>query len=305
MKRFSLSRKPADPSVNKKAGATAVPAVPETTAPPQGADPPASTDAPPKPDLEVEPKDVPLPSSPPEVPSPPQPATADTPARPKTESRPFSLRAFLFVHGSTSPAQEKKLVTPAQPKPLTGSEKRTQESALVVRSLIVGLQPDSGKVVGLAQVSKVKSQLMEPKSANKIIAALRALPLIIDKTVVTHGPIHAVCLPYTDQEAHKLHFSQLVKPPSEGEEQSSSVASVATASVESISGMLKNMKVVNLMTTDLGIGEPGDGAGLLSGALPTAETVISGIEQVTPEIMALGFATGKSLMPNHAGKSFL
>jgi hypothetical protein len=306
LKRLSLSRKPADPSVNKKA--TAAPTIPETTA-----TPPASTEAPHEP--QVAPKDVPLPSSSPEVASSPKPATAtDIPARPVTEKRPLSLRAFLFV-GSKSPEQENKPVTPAQPKPPTSSDKRAQESALIVRSLIVGPAQDPGKVVAPAQVNKVKSQLMEPKSANKIIAALRALPgwtygvgdTAGAAVVQPHGPIHAVCLPYTEQEAHDLHFSQLVKPLVEGEEQaSSSVPSVASASIESLSEMLKNMKVVNLITApDLGLGQPGDGEGLLSGAVPTAETVINGIVQVTPELMALGFATGKILIPNHAGGFFI
>ncbi|KAG6805663.1 hypothetical protein H0H92_014527, partial [Tricholoma furcatifolium] len=60
------------------------------------------------------------------------------------------------------------------------------------------------------------------------------------------------------------------------------------------------MNIVSLFTAPgLGIGQPGDGEGVLAGAVPTAETVINGFEQITPQLMALGYATGKSIMVDH------
>jgi len=51
----------------------------------------------------------------------------------------------------------------------------------------------------------------------------------------------------------------------------------------------------------LGLGQAGDESGLLAGALPTAETVMNGIVQITPQLMALGYATGKTIIPDHHG----
>jgi hypothetical protein len=64
--------------------------------------------------------------------------------------------------------------------------------------------------------------------------------------------------------------------------------------------VFKDIHIVSLVKSpDLGLGQPGDGDGILSGALPTAETVIDGFEQITPQLMALGFAT--SVWPDHKG----
>ncbi|OJT06312.1 hypothetical protein TRAPUB_8720, partial [Trametes pubescens] len=117
----------------------------------------------------------------------------------------------------------------------TRSEQRAHASALVGRELIVGpfatptaAPPKSEKVSASGQTSlhkmrKVKSQLLEPKTAQKILTQLRALPtsdapIVVGKTgagksvtSLPRGPIHAVCLPCTDTEAHEKHFSRLDK----------------------------------------------------------------------------------------------
>ncbi|RPD78065.1 hypothetical protein L226DRAFT_502366 [Lentinus tigrinus ALCF2SS1-7] len=211
------------------------------------------------------------------------------------------------------------------------SDKRAHESALVVRELIVGpfaapsaaAPPKSSKVAAAAvpprqKVSKVKAQLLEPKAAKKVIAQLRRLPssdvpAVVGKTssgeeikALTSGPIHAVCLPYTDAEAHEKRFSKLDKVPLDLSAMSSKtlegITSVTTSSFEKLKEMLSDLDVVSLITVpDLGLGQPGNAPGLLSGAVPTAKTVIEGVEQITPQLMALGYATGKSILPSHAG----
>ncbi|RDX55192.1 hypothetical protein OH76DRAFT_1478639 [Lentinus brumalis] len=228
------------------------------------------------------------------------------------------------------------------------SDKRAHASALVVRELIIGpfaapsaaAPPKSSKVAAAAvpprqKVSKVKAQLLEPKSAKKVIAQLRRLPssgapVVVGKTSsgediksLTSGPIHAVCLPYTDAEAHEKRFAKLDKvpvsaPPSPGAFQKTAageldlsaassrtldgITSVTTSSYEKLKEMLSDLDVISLITVpDLGFGQPGDAPGLLSGAVPTAKTVIEGVEQITPQLMALGYATGKSILPSHAG----
>ena len=61
---------------------------------------------------------------------------------------------------------------------------------------------------------------------------------------------------------------------------------------------LNEIHVIYLVTNHpdfVELGQPGNGQGILSSALPTVETVIEGVERITPEllIMALGYATGK------------
>ncbi|KAI0769791.1 hypothetical protein BD413DRAFT_493410 [Trametes elegans] len=227
------------------------------------------------------------------------------------------------------------------------SEKRAHESALVVRELIVGpfalpspAPPKSAKVsvtsgASLHKVQKVKAQLLEPKAARRVIAQLRQLPtsdvpVVVGKTqtgepvkTLPKGPIHAVCLPYTDAEAQQQRFSKLdkleatVPAPSassphaspKAKERSldlstaaSQIASVTATSVEKLKEVFADLDIVSLITApEFGLGQPADKPGLFSGAVPSADAIVHGVEEITPQLMALGFATGKSIMPSHAG----
>ncbi|KAJ7045512.1 hypothetical protein C8F04DRAFT_940323 [Mycena alexandri] len=196
-------------------------------------------------------------------------------------------------------------------KPLSSnSDKRAKESALILRTLIVGASsndyatPKLTKAVAKPQLSKVKSQLMQPNSANRVIAQLRTLPVLDDaangKAPPLSAPIHAVCLALPDAEEHDVHFAQLT--PDADVTSSKFVPNVAAASLDRLTRTFSEMHIVDLISApDLGLGQPGDGKGLLAGALPTAETVITGIEQVTPQLMALGYATGRAVLPDHKG----
>jgi hypothetical protein len=168
-------------------------------------------------------------------------------------------------------------------------------------------------VVSKPELKKVKAQLMSPKSANKVIAQLRALPVTDEKDPLPRGPIHAVCLEYTETEAERCHFANLeVLESGSGDDANASAGpasadttgspNVANASVIALTKMFGNMRLVSLVKTpDLGLGRPGDGDGLLAGAMPTAETVINGFKQITPQLMALGFATGRTIVVDHKG----
>ncbi|KAI0675119.1 hypothetical protein C8Q78DRAFT_1010612 [Trametes maxima] len=231
---------------------------------------------------------------------------------------------------------------------LTRDQRRAHESALVVRDLIVGpfalpfaAPPKRAKVsasgaTSLRKVQKVKTQLLQPKVAQRVISQLRALPtsdtpVVVGKTrsgqeakALPKGPIHAVCLPYTDSEAHEKRFSKLDKveattspsAPSkaspkakEGNVDQSTVsgtpaeiASVTATSLEKLKEMLSDLNLVSLITAaDLGLGQPAGGPGLFNGALPSADAIVNGVEQITPQLMALGYATGKAILPSHAG----
>ncbi|TFY77940.1 hypothetical protein EWM64_g6071, partial [Hericium alpestre] len=84
------------------------------------------------------------------------------------------------------------------------SERKARQSALVVRSLML---------------NKVKTQLLQPKGAGRIITQLRALPAVDGaapaitvkkgKALPAGMPIHAVCLQYCEDEADTRTFSRL------------------------------------------------------------------------------------------------
>jgi hypothetical protein len=175
------------------------------------------------------------------------------------------------------------------------SEKRAKESATIVRSLIIGDHntPQQAKTkktkTSRSDIARVKSQLLQPKSASKVITQLRALPAHPGNTPTnTTLPIRAVCLDTSDDEAHEQHFAQL--------------GSVATASVATLSTALADIHLIDLIAApNMGFGAPVTAQGLFAGSVPTAETVIEGIEQITPQLLALGYATGKAVVPDHKG----
>ena len=225
------------------------------------------------------------------------------------------------------------------------SEKRARESALVVRELIVGpfatpsaALPKSSKVAITAasssaqtqKVQKVKAQLLEPKQAKKVIAHLRQLPssdvpVVVGRTssgeeikALPHGPIHAVCLPYTDTEAHEKHFAQLdtveaaipspkasPRPVSRSLDLANAVSgitSVTATSLDKLKHVFKDINVVSLLSVpNWGLGQAGDQPGILAGAVPSAKAIVEGVEEITPQLMAMGYATGRAILPSHDG----
>ncbi|KAI0949739.1 hypothetical protein AcW1_009261 [Taiwanofungus camphoratus] len=261
--------------------------------------------------------------------------------RPASAPRRFSWLPLAKKNSNEEPkpavqAQDKKPkagqenATP--PVARTRSEKRALQSALLIRELITGPSsrssaPNKSKARGPSKtdMEQVRAQLMQPKTANKVIAQLRQLsssdePVVVGTgpngetlTALPKGPIHAVCLPCTDREAYDRHFAQLTKDaakPSTAEHTvhvqsktvTAEVASVANASFASVKTVFTEINLVSLITTpDLGLGGPPDGPGILSGALPTAKAIIDGFEQITPQLMALGYATGKAVIPDHTG----
>jgi hypothetical protein len=215
------------------------------------------------------------------------------------------------TQGASAPAAPKAAeVTAKKGVSLSSSDRRAKDSALVLRSLIVGQNSEAGSTVppvrvSPAQLNAAKAQLFQPKTANSVIAQLKALPALSDSSPQKSGPIRAVCLPYTDEVVAEKHFSQLrnvepTKEPTEGT--TLHLPTITSATNESILESFKALHIVSLFTApDLGLGQPGNGSGLLAGALPTAETVLNGFEKITPQLMTLSYATGKSIMPDHTG----
>jgi len=190
------------------------------------------------------------------------------------------------------------------------SDKRAKKSAEVVRSLIIGTDstPSGAKKrsPSKAQIDKVKADLAKPKSANKLIAQLRQLDFAPDSSTAvtqphTRGPILAVCLDASDEEVSRRHISQPKAGPDAKAENRAVRNNFVTASVENVTSMLGDMHVVSLLSTDFGFGQPADADGILAGAVPSAETVMSGIELITPQLLSLGFATGQAIIPDHKG----
>ena len=200
-------------------------------------------------------------------------------------------------------------------------DQRARESALLVRSLIVGPSETTSRLTianAKPRLEKIKSQLTKPGTANKVIAHLRALPIsdaVIegkeenkDSCISMGTPIRAVCLEHPDAEQHRLHFASLAQKPKIQIQKSSvpslNIAAISSAPLEKLSAMFHEMNIVDLMQPpDFGLGRPGSEKGLLAGALPTAETVIDGVKMITPQlmIMSLGYATGQAIYPDHKG----
>ena len=239
-------------------------------------------------------------------------------------TRRFSLRSLNFtrkdqeVHNTALPAiqeQEKREDSsiPSNKVTVSTSDKRAKVSALALRSLIVGptsaLASQNTPGLTTPNLANIKSQLLQPKTANKVIANLKDLPasddpLHADKSGAK-GPIHAVCLAYTDAEADALYFSKLISLSGDRSRDitASGLPSMLSVPIDKISALFNEMHIIDLVNAPdfVGLGQPGDGPGILAGALPTAETVIEGVERITPELMALGFATGKAINPDHSG----
>ena len=204
-----------------------------------------------------------------------------------------------------------------QKEKVTKSDLRARKNALRVRLLITGeptgALPAVSPVVAKPQLNKIKSLLSEPKAANKLIKELRRLPATSTsgpaQRVNHEAPIHAVCLEYTEAEEESIHFARLncdCDHPSTGQNGvliANRLPSVFSAPVEQLTVLLNEMHVVELVKApDLGLGQPGNGKGLLAGALPTPETVLKGVKEITPQLMALGYATGRSLLTDHSGE---
>jgi hypothetical protein len=237
----------------------------------------------------------------------------------KLHRKPNSPRSTVEKHDAAVPTATSTDRT--KPPALSHADQRAKKSALIVRSLIVGQDTDEGGVaspprerVSSAQLKSVKAQLLEPKTACRVIRQLRALPaLLSDSASRASEPIQAVCLPYNDEEADKKHLSNIrgVKVPATATTATTTTTTTPTtpssppvrgATIDTVIEAFRNLHIVSLFTApDLGLGEPGDGPGLLAGAVPTAETVLNGVTEITPQLMALGYATGKTLMPNHKG----
>ena len=238
-------------------------------------------------------------------------------------TRRFSLRSLNFTrrdqqegHNTALPAiqgQDKREDSFMPSNKLSSTDKRAKNSALALRSLIVGPTSTLASHNATPNLTNLKSHLLHPKTANKVIANLKELsssddPLHADKSGAK-GPIHAVCLGYTETEADALHFSKLTPLSGEPEREVaiSGLPGLFSVPIDKISALFNEMHIVDLVNTPdfLGLGQPGDGPGILSGALPTAETVIEGVERITPELMALGYATGKAVMPDHSGTPYI
>lgn len=251
----------------------------------------------------------------------PQDAQPEIELKPQlpTNARRFSFRplSFKFMNGQSPSGEHPKPILSAEEEHkkrlqvsedrtrriirISNADKKAKESAIVVRSLIIGpagITLPKPKPVSKPKVEKVKAQLLKSKSANRVIAQLRALPTesvhVEGDAAAAFGPappIHAVCLKVTDAEVESRHFTA-----------AAGAASVYSASIAQLRDIFDEMELVDLVTApNLGLGASADEPGLLSGAVPTAKTIIEGVEQVTPQLMALGYATGKTLLPDHSG----
>ncbi|KZT10639.1 uncharacterized protein LAESUDRAFT_720993 [Laetiporus sulphureus 93-53] len=329
----AVSGPPASAPAPQSADVPATEAHPETHEA-KGAATDASADAP-------EPTDSSAPAASPADEHPPETKPAENAPR-RFSWMPFSRTNSGDAKHVLHEQEKKPAAEQAASRPLlvrTRSEKQAQQCALFLRELIVGpssnnISKAKPKTKSHAELEKAKAQLANQKTANKVIAQLRQLsssdePVVVGMgpngemlTALPKGPIHAVCLPYTDAEAHERHFRRLEKDNATAtgavnhtqgattattttvhfESTTTEIVSVANASITTLKMVFSEMNLVSLITTpDLGLGGPPDGPGILSGALPTPQAILDGVEKVTPQLLALGYATGKAVLPDHAG----
>ncbi|KAH6913835.1 hypothetical protein BKA70DRAFT_1259604 [Coprinopsis sp. MPI-PUGE-AT-0042] len=244
------------------------------------------------------------------------PVTGDISAatpKPPVRVRRFSIQAISSPRSKGPPALPKEIPASApheaamQEAPLnpqkhhvSRADRRAQKSAQRLQILITGetsvASPLVSPITAKDRVDKIKSQLSNPTSGNRVIAELRKLPIVGRGDRNCEAPIHAVCLEHPDAEEDALHFSKLHTVAVDVQAQDTT----PTSPVDKMAAVLKDMRVIDLVSApDLGLGQPGDGKGLLAGAVPTAETVLNGVKQITPQLMALGYATGQMITPDH------
>ena len=118
-------------------------------------------------------------------------------------TRRFSLRSLNFtrknqeVRNKTLPAVQEQEIREDSSIPSTNkissAEKSAENSALALRSLIVGPASTLASKNTTPSLANIKSQLLQTKTANKVIASLKELPasddpLHADKTGVPSMP---------------------------------------------------------------------------------------------------------------------
>lgn len=169
--------------------------------------------------------------------------------------------------------------------------------------------------------NRIKSDLLNPQLANKVIVQLQSLPAPdgptshmmplapsrsehVEKPAIY--PIQAVCLDCTDDEAEKVLFKRLNASPqavSIASDGVPNISSIAHTELSNVVALINEVKLVNLLEApDFGLGQTAESKGILAGSLPSPETVSAGFNQITQQLMALGFATSNAVFPNHAGR---
>ncbi|KAG8783960.1 hypothetical protein FRC12_019157 [Ceratobasidium sp. 428] len=136
-------------------------------------------------------------------------------------------------------------------------------------------------------------------------------------------PIHGCCLDLTDEEAEQKHFSKLTGSKFAAQEPGSALtganANTGSADLSSLIPVLKDMRLVNLQASpdmwsvnaaslsadltapDLGFGQSADKNGPLAGSVPSAGSLVEGMEKVGQTLMSLGFASTTAVLPSHVG----
>ncbi|CAG7850522.1 SubName: Full=Uncharacterized protein {ECO:0000313/EMBL:CCA67576.1} [Serendipita indica DSM 11827] len=273
------------------------------------------------------------------------------PSSEPTRKRRISFRSFGFFYGRKPHASviisqdaEGSGTTETAPTKIKSKRelRKIEKTAFVLQSFILGMTPSSlpfissstkeappkGKqqpvLVTPSKLGKASNQLLAPEKANKVIAKLRTLPVpdgpelpgveyagehVVSKA---EGPIHAVCLDCTEEEADLYHFSRLTpesestppreQPSKQGVTVYADTPSIASANLASLVPVLRDIHIVTLVSSpDLGFGQSPDKPGPLAGSVPSAGAVNTGMMEITSQLLALGFATSKAVYPDHAG----
>ncbi|KZT62059.1 hypothetical protein CALCODRAFT_463516 [Calocera cornea HHB12733] len=202
-------------------------------------------------------------------------------------------------------------------------ERRAYFAAVRIRTFIVGasaLAGSSSRQLSKSDMKKLRASLEKPEEAKRIIAHLRTLPshpdhdklsAVAGKPSLPAPPLHAACLSVTDEQAEAMHFSKLVAvnplntaPPAASTSNKASTPHTTTRpkSAIALESALGSMNLVSLIAApDLGLGHPASDPGIFSGAVPSAQEIGNGVEEVGRTLLALGFAGSGMVWPDHTG----
>lgn len=234
----------------------------------------------------------------------------------KVEKAALVLQSFLLGRAHSFPA--------LLPVTATSSQGSSNGKPTKGKAKAKGDANPPAKPPSPSKLSKANNQLLSPDHANKVIAKLRTLPIpngpelpgieYAGEHIVSRaeGPIHAVCLDCTEEEADMYHFSQLTTGPEMAfsKDQTNEpeltvlrdTPNIASANLSSLVPVLRSLHIITLVSSpDLGFGQPPDSPGPLSGSVPSAGAISNGMMEITGQLLALGFATSKAVFPDHAG----
>lgn len=245
-------------------------------------------------------------------------------AVPKTRAR-FSINPLSIVSSLSSStktnengsgkAKQNEDKPSAPPVKVSRADKEAFACATTIRAFTVPVAA-SQAASSPADLQKVKDQLLNPKTAAAVIhhlsrlpspAAAAAVPTIENTAASARSkPTQAVALSMIDEDVDKLLTSKLRATPQArlavGDQQAGGLVSMLHATLPSIQEVAKDLKSVSILGTNgnFGIGDSvgSNASGILSGSVPSAQELLTGLEGIGRSLLSFGYATDELPYPD-------